>query len=156
MKRKPSATGHCFEIPQTFDMGDVAFRAGQVCLEVGLALRSWADCFDPEGRDLLVSEPVHRIDMQAGEVVQVGGRAEQAGIDSHVDENRVACADGSSPERARAACISSTVISCRNGTSVRVQADRPGKEILQRDLIDGGGLRIAALKWQGASTWVPA
>ena len=48
-------------------MGDATLGAGEVGLEVGLALRRRADCLDAEHADAAVGQPVHAFERQAGE-----------------------------------------------------------------------------------------
>ena len=56
-------------------MGDPALSAGQVRLEVGLALGRWAYGLHAKYADTAISEPVHRLDCKSGKFVQIPGLA---------------------------------------------------------------------------------
>src|SRR3954451_17034568 len=67
-EREAALADHGLQIPQALDVRDAALRAGDVRLEVRLALRRRADRLDAEYSDALVGEPMHAVDMQPGDI----------------------------------------------------------------------------------------
>ena len=74
-------------------MRDPALSAGNVGLEVGLALGRGADGLHAKHADTAISEPVHEFHCKAGKFMQVPGLAEQPVISRHIEKDRVAVAD---------------------------------------------------------------
>jgi len=67
-KPEAAAADELVEICEALDMGDPALSAGQVRLEVGLALGRWAYGLHAKYADTAISEPVHRLDLQVREI----------------------------------------------------------------------------------------
>src|SRR5262249_12182457 len=71
---EPALAHQLVKVPQAFHVRNATLGAGHVRLEVGFPLRRRADRLDAEHQDALVREPMHGIDVEPWEVMQVTAR----------------------------------------------------------------------------------
>lgn len=90
---EPTLSNELVEIAEAFHVCNPAFSAREMGLEVRLALGRRADRFDPKRDDFSVRKPVHGVDVEPWEIVQVTGRTKQPVVDPHMDQNCIAMPD---------------------------------------------------------------
>src|SRR4029077_20432585 len=138
---EPALAHQLVEVPQALHVRNAALTAGHMGLEVGLTLGGRADRLDAEHDDALVGEPMHGIDVEPGEVVQVCGCPPQALVDTHLDQHRVALLDLLAGGLQRLLHLSNANLVLQRHVG-KIEADRLRVEVLERHLVDRGRLGI--------------